>query len=92
MRRARISSLAAIILFCLGCGTYQEGYDDGFAGWDKISFAAEEYKNGYNEGQLGAYFYQQGQSDGAAGRAPQPALEHQVMYREGYRQAGGLLH
>jgi hypothetical protein len=83
--------LFLIIVLC-GCGSYQEGRQDGSAGRGKISFASDEYLKGYNEGKEEAYFYQLGYRDGSVGRPPNSEMEHRLMYRQGYKEAGGLLH
>jgi hypothetical protein len=74
------------------CGSQKEGYEDGSSGRDKISFASDEYVEGHNEGKKDTYFKEQGYNDARTGNAPNPNMEHQLMYRKGYRDAGGLLH
>ncbi len=85
----------ALLYLCisfLGCGSYKEGYEDGCARRDKVSFASDEYIKGHDEGKKDVYFNEQGRSDATAGNAPNPAMEHHAMYRKGYKAAGGLLY
>lgn len=84
----------ALLCLCvsfLSWGSYREGYEDGGAKRDKISFASDEYIKGYDEGKKDVYFDEQGRSDAAAGYAPNSAMEHHAMYRKGYRDAGRIV-
>ena len=84
-----------LLFLCMSffsCGSYKEGCEDGGAKRDKVSFASDEYVRGYNEGSKGSDFSKQGYNDAIAGRGPNAQMEHQAMYRKGYKDAGGLLH
>jgi len=79
------------LFFLVGCGNYDEGYEDGWAKRPQITFASDRYKQGYTEGKNNSYYYEQGRQDGGAGRPPDQKMEYRAMYRKGYRDAGGLL-